>query len=818
MEYVTAIVGVPLALGVLSIGVGLVVQRLSGGWLPPALIAPTGLAGLICVGQLTTAFGFVAPITIVVCPAIAAAGFWFGRVSALEVLSRLRRSPWPLIAVAGTYTIAIAPVLLAGRATLAAYLLDSTAGVQLAGADRLIEHGRDFSSLPESSYSLYLKAYFGLQYPSGAHVVLGLLGRLLPTDLMWVYQPFLASMLAFCTPSLWWLLRRFGATTVIAVTGAAVAAVPALVYAYSLMGAIKEISLLPVLLLLFALVVHWDRWLARGPLAALPAGVAAGAGFGVIGLAFGAWVVVAAVVLAAAAACAARRRELRANAVASQIGALAAIVAVGALPIVKDLASSLTLATSLSESNVAAANDPGNLLQPIRWMQVFGVWLHGTHRVDPPTHFFATLSLITLVGIAAAFGLLALARRREWTGLAFVGGAALVWWLLTRRGTTWTDAKLIVLSSPLVLLLAFLGVTGLAQAVRRVEAGLLLAAVALGVLWSDALLYHDTNLAPTARFDEQQEINSRFAGKGPTLLTDFDEYALFELRELQPSSPGFALEPAFASMYSNGQAVPYGFTVDVDELSLATISEFPLIVMRRSPERSLPPMGYALAWQGHSYEVWQRTEEANRVRRHVGLQSPGRSTGTISCKEMRRLAEESDGNELAVSRSPDTIIREPHDSSRSGGWFDTPAGGLGIAGPGRLQTEIHVSRSGRYRLWLKGDFNRPIEIYVDGERIGFVAYESGGQGNYATPVNVTLEPGRHRIELQRPGGSLKPGNGGPARVGLIVLEPAWAGAQPRRELVSTDQWRSLCRQPLDWVEVVAPKSAAAGFGSGRNAA
>jgi hypothetical protein len=523
LDYLIAIVGVPLVLGVLCVGIGLLVRRLSGGWLPLALVAPVGLAGLICLGQVTTTFGAIAPITVVVCPAIALVGLWLGRAGVREALSRSRRSPWPLIAVAVAYAVAIAPVLLAGRATLTAYLLDTTAGVQMAGADRLVEHGRDFSSLPDSSYSLYIKAYFGLQYPAGAHVVLGLLGRLLPADLMWLYQPFLASMLAFCTPSLWWLLRRFGATGAIAGVGAVIASVPALVYAYALMGAIKEITLLPVLVLLFALVVLWSRWPAHGARAVLPLGVVAGAGLGVIGLAFGAWLLVAAAILAAAATQAARQRRLRIRALAWQIGALAATVAVAALPVLRDLASSLTLARSLSQSNVAAANDPGNLLQPIKWLQIFGVWLHGSHRVDPPAHLLATLSLITLVGIAAAFGLIALARRRQWSGLAFLVGAALVWWLLTRRGPAWTDAKLIALSSPLVLLLAFVGVNGLAQAARKAEAGLLLAAVALGVLWSDALLYHDTNLAPTARFDEQKQINARFAGQGPALLTDFDE-------------------------------------------------------------------------------------------------------------------------------------------------------------------------------------------------------------------------------------------------------------------------------------------------------
>ena len=60
-----------------------------------------------------------------------------------------------------------------------------------------------------------------------------------------------------------------------------------------------------------------------------------------------------------------------------------------------------------------------------------------------------------------------------------------------------------------------------------------------GALASDAMQYHSSNLAPTARYDELASLNARFAGKGPTLFTDFDEYALYELRDLDVGGPDF---------------------------------------------------------------------------------------------------------------------------------------------------------------------------------------------------------------------------------------------------------------------------------------
>ena len=89
--------------------------------------------------------------------------------------------------------------------------------------------------------------------------------------------------------------------------------------------------------------------------------------------------------------------------------------------------------------------------------------------------------------------------------------------------TTWVDAKAIVLTSPVVVLLAWGGFAALRAAANAAGAAggrrwLLAVVLAGGIGVSDAMQYHSSNLAPTARYDELASLNKRFAGRGPTLL------------------------------------------------------------------------------------------------------------------------------------------------------------------------------------------------------------------------------------------------------------------------------------------------------------
>src|SRR5207248_2529740 len=136
-------------------------------------------------------------------------------------------------------------------------------------------------------------------------------------------------------------------------------------------------------------------------------------------------------------------------------------------------------------------------------------------------------------------GVFWLLRRRVWPLIAVLVAALVAYAVLRSRGTEWTDAKVLMLTSPFLLLVALIGALGRPRG-DRIPGVLLAAVIAGAVLASDALLYHGTAMAPTGRFTELRSIGQRFAGQGPTYLNDFDEYALYLLRSEQVDSPGFS--------------------------------------------------------------------------------------------------------------------------------------------------------------------------------------------------------------------------------------------------------------------------------------
>jgi hypothetical protein len=114
---------------------------------------------------------------------------------------------------------------------------------------------------------------------------------------------------------------------------------------------------------------------------------------------------------------------------------------------------------------------------------------------------------------------------------------------------------------------------------------------------------------------------------------------------------------------------------------------------------------------------------------------------------------------------------------------------------------VQAFQPGRYLLWFKGVFARPMEVRVDGRRVGEVAYESGGDGNYARPLELQLDAGVHRLQLSKGGGTLHPGDNAPSQLLAIVLQPVVSDTPSS---TAPAGWRALCERRLDWVEAVTP--------------
>ena len=792
MTFVTATMLFPALVAVLSLGTGLLIDRVAARAVPAVLLIPVGLAGLVVVAELfawQSATGSLTPFALLLC---GIAGFALG----LARLRTLRPNWWVIAASIGAYVALCAPVLLSGHVTMGGYLLDTTVGFHLLGSDYLLQHGRDFGDLPVSTYRLTLEGYYGTQYPSGGQTLLGGAGRLVGVDRIWLYQPFLSVLLACCVPTLYYLARRATLPRVLAAGGALLATVPALVYSYAQMGAIKEVTALPFVLLVGALLVLLPRLIALGLRGVIVPGVIAAAGIGAIGFAFVPWLGAAALAGLGLLLVETRDRRALVKPLLVWTGVFAVAVIVLALPTFGELSQSLRLSKTFSTSNAAAVADPGNLLRPLKNEQIVGVWLAGDHRGDPAEWFQETYLLIGVSLLAAVLGLVFLVRQRLWTILAWVGVSAFVWVLLTRRGTAWTDAKLLVITSPVVVLL---GVESLRRARRQLEAIVIAGLLAVGVLASDALSYHNTNLLPEARYQELLDIDQRFGNGKAALVPEFDEYALYALQDLPPDGPGFSFKDSRLGALRDGTGTGYGISYDVDQLTPEAVMSYDTIVARHRPDSSRPPAPFARVFHGTYYDVW-RKPPGSHVVAHIPAGGGLEAAGRVRCADLRRaVSRAGPGVELAYVRRPLVQAVNPAKASRSPGFAET-TGGVGLYTPGELKASVKVPARGRYRVWLRGEFGRELRVYVNGREVGAVSYQSGNDGNYATPIEATLEAGRNRIRIVRGGGSLRPGDATPGALRAIVFEPA--GVPAAVETAPLSDWRRLCKLTVDWVELI----------------
>src|ERR1700677_4114349 len=299
--FVLATLLYPCVLALLCAGAGLLVDRASGGFLPGMLLPVVGAAALIGLSQLTTYAIFPAPATPYLLALLALAGFALGRRRAVALLA----GGWggcgcqlavPVIA----YVVALAPILFVGRPSFSSYGVLSDSAFHMLGADFLIRHGQDYSHLDlHNSYGQYLNAYYNTSYPSGADTLFGGSAFLVHVPLIWGFQPFNAFMLALTAGPAWVLVRRVGLDGALAALAALTVTVPALVYGYELIASVKEITALPMILTLGALVVLHPRWLRCSTLGGAPFALVTAAGVSALGVAFGAWALTAVVVLVA---------------------------------------------------------------------------------------------------------------------------------------------------------------------------------------------------------------------------------------------------------------------------------------------------------------------------------------------------------------------------------------------------------------------------------------------------------------------------------------------------------------------------------------
>jgi hypothetical protein len=378
-----------------------------------------------------------------------------------------------------------------------------------------------------------------------------------------------------------------------------------------------------------------------------------------------------------------------------------------------------------------------------------------------------------------------MAVRRQRALLLLLIPAVVAWAATAPASSPYIDAKLLTILSPAVLLCAAYGLASL-----RPPRAALAAAVVLGVavLVSDALAYRMAIVAPEQRLAELADIDKRFAGRGPVLVNEYEEYTKHFLRRARGSDPYEGWTGGRAEL-RNPKLPVAAHAYDLDQLRTSFVERWPLIALRRSPAESQPPSNYRRVWSGHFYELWQRVGPTPAV--HLPLDNPPYDpTQPLVCSG---TVEGSFATALRQKPLIVDITRAPLPA----GWYrdaQTP-GALTTNKGGTVAASFDAS--GPVHVWLRGSTFRRLRVLIDGHEIGSVR-QLNGPNQWMHVGEVELTPGSHRLELVRPTRSLRPGDAQRDVIGPVAIVPDGVEG-----IVRGLDVKKACGFSVDWLDVVA---------------
>lgn len=789
-------------------GCGLLVNAVSGRRIPGALIVPVGLALVIVAATLTTHWATTAPVTTALIVGLALAGL----ATALRGGNRRPvTNAWSLGVGVLTFALCAAPVVALGSATFLGFFIDGDPAIHLSLATQWVAHGPSLATVPATQYSsIYslLSSYIATSYPVGADVAVGALRPLVGQDMAWVFQPYLAVVVALAAVTIDELLRGAVASRPLRALSALIAATSGLAFAFYMEGSVKEIAMILIIPLAVALVVDVLRR-AVTVRSLVPVCVAMVAGFDVYGVAALPWLGIPIAVLVTGILWRGRahRRVIPSRRRAAEGIALGVGLILVAWPV---LASASTF-LSVANAALGSGSTLGNLMAPLPKWQMLGVWPTGDFRLPVQAHYRVAYALMGVALAAAVLGGIWIVRRRRWGLLLLLVSEAIATIYLLGRSTPYAASKVMALFSVALVLTAMLGAAALHDYGRRLEAWGLAGLIAAGVLWTNVIAFRHASPAPRARLADLAAIDARFSGQGPAFYNLFDnDFPVYFTRDIGGAVPYFfssaAIERAGLALRSPDvdQAA-----WDPNDLSLSYVESFRLLVMGRSPTLNRPPANFKLVYRGRFYDVWRRTP-APQVLQHIPVSGGFEPPPAPSCQALRKIGRQAarEHAELAYVERPQdpTLIPTAHPHPAAWGPGNPTAApspqalSLGQQ-PGTIRGTLHIPRSGRYHVWVEGSFLQPVSVRIGTRLVGSVSNNLGPPGQFTQLGTATLPAGDASLEVIRPSGGLGPLDYYPGDVlGPIVLSSNETDSQLQR--VTPSQANSLCGKHLGWVEII----------------
>jgi hypothetical protein len=782
----------PLLLLALCAGWGLLAEAIVGISIPRVLLPGLGLCAIIAVGEASLVVGSTSAVALPLTVAGGAGGWaWAAARGRPGDPGETGGERWAALAGLVVFAAFGAPIVLSGQATLAGFIkLDDTA-TWLAITDQIAEHGRSLGHLAPSTYETTLAFTVGKGYPVGAMVPLAIGSRIMGADPAWLVAPYMAVLATLLALALWTLARPLVPEPWLRALIASIAAQSAILYGDVLWGGVKEVLAAAAVATGFGLAAAVRRGATLR--LAIPPVIVAIALADALSIGGVVWLVPALALIGTRLWARLPSRSRR-----GVVAATAAIL-VAATP-------ALALAGFVSPFRHAFTSDAqlGNLVAPLSPAHLAGIWPAGDFRLDPELAPLSAILIALVLVLAAAGVAFAVARRAFGIFLYVVGSVAIAvttWFL----GSPWIAAKGFAIAAACLPFAAAIAAARL-RGRSGVGSAALLAAIAGGVLWSNALAYRDVNLAPRDQLAELETIGHLIAGQGPTLMTEYEPYGVRHFLREAAAEGASELRRRRVPLVGGG-ALRKGMSADTDRFQLGGLLVYRTLVLRRSPAQSRPPSPYRLIWRGDFYEAWQRPAgPRTRLIAHLGLGTAFDPGGVASCRAVRRLARKAGprGELAAVRRAPVVVIRPPRtDHPRAWEWTGYPKSLL-PATAGAIRASPRTRRPGTYEVWLRGSVRPEVDLQVDGRPVDDVRHELNHLGDYVLLGRVHLDRGDHEVAIDFQPADLHPGSGGsPTPVGPLVLSRQdLAGTRISRFGVA--EARRLCGRRWDWVEALAP--------------
>ena len=442
----------------------------------------------------------------------------------------------------------------------------------------------------------------------------------------------------------------------------------------------------------------------------------------------------------------------------------------------------------------------GTLVKPLNPLQVAGIWPSGDFRYAPSAPGL-TYVLIAIVIVSAAVAFVLELRAGRWEPVLYLLFALAGAVLAVLLAAPWIAAKALASASPALPFAALLGAALLARR-HAAAAAILIVVVGGGIVWGDALGYHDARLAPRALFASLASVAPSIAGQGPTLMTEYSVYGgRHFLRDAQTDVPGDQRgEP---DPLVNGH-LPAGTTyADLDAYELAATGQYPTIVLQRSPVTTRPSEPYTLLLRDRYWEVWQRPQIVTpRVLSYLpvgDITSYLRPAGVPVCSHVLALARVPGVTQLAAAPAVNPIVVNASLGSHPARWGQGAL--LAMNGSGTARIPVSVPSTGRYGLWLARTIQNPTSLSVDGHTLATVSDEAEESGQFVSFGDATLSAGRHVVTIHHSSNLLAPGSGQTDLVGPLVLA---SDAPAGLITVPVSAAASLCGRSVSWIDALGP--------------